>query len=188
QETRYPWDGAVTLRVELARPAQFGLRLRLPSWCPSPRIAVNGAAIDPAGAERGYVRIERMWRDGDQVTPALPLPIEQVFAHPNIAADVGSVALQRGPLVYCFEQTDHVAPLHRIVLPDRPDLTDHFEPDLLGGVVAIAGSAVALDDAGWDDALYRTSRPPAPPTAVKAISFFPRDTPAPCPRPVLGSS
>jgi DUF1680 family protein len=179
QETRYPWDGAITLRVELERPAQFGLRLRLPGWCASPRIAVNGAAIDVAGAEGGYARIERLWQDGDQVTLDLPMPIEQVYAHPDIAADVGSVALQRGPLVYCFEQADHVAPLHRLLLPDTLDLTHHFEPELLGGVVAIAGSAVALDDAGWDGALYRTSRPTAQPCAIKAIPYYAWDHRAP---------
>src|SRR5262249_3881199 len=110
QETRYPWDGAVTLRVETEQPARFGLRLRLPGWCAAPRLMLNGAPVDLASCvEQGYARIEREWQDGDMVTLDLPMPIERVYAHPAVADDVGRVALRRGPLVYCLEQADHEA-------------------------------------------------------------------------------
>jgi uncharacterized protein len=173
QETRYPWDGAVALRVSVEQPAEFGLRLRIPGWCAAARLAVNGVTVELAGnRERGYARIARVWQDGDMVTLDLPMPVTRVYAHPAVAADVGSVALQRGPLVYCLEQTDHAAPLDRIVLPETTDLNSQFEPELLDGVVAIGAAALALDDADWDGALYRTTSPATQPCALKAIPYY----------------
>src|SRR5262245_4541741 len=169
QETRYPWDGAVALQVELERPAQFGLRLRIPGWCAAPRVSVNGTPVDlAANIEGGYLRIERTWQSGDQVALDLPMPVERLYAHPAVAADVGRVALRRGPLIYCLEQVDHEVPLSRIALPEEAELAAQFEPELLGGVVAIDGSAEALDDAGWDGTLYRTTPPTTRPSAIRA--------------------
>jgi uncharacterized protein len=172
QETSYPWDGAVQLQLELEQPTTFGLRLRLPGWCAAPRVLVNGDAIDVGTAERGYLRIERQWQNGDRIALDLPMPVERMYAHPAVAADVGQVALRRGPIVYCLEQADHNVPLQRIALPDAAELTAHFEPDLLGGVVVVGASGVALDDAGWDGALYRTDPPSTRPCTITAIPYY----------------
>jgi DUF1680 family protein len=180
QATRYPWDGAVTLRVELERPAQFGLRLRIPGWCAAPRVSVNGTPVDlAANIEGGYLRIERAWQSGDLVALDLPMPVERLYAHPAVAADVGRVALRRGPLVYCLEQVDHDVSLSRIALPDGAELAAQFDPELLGGVAAIAGSAVALDDGGWEGALYRTTPPAVQACAIRAIPYYAWDHRAP---------
>ncbi len=102
----------------------------------------------------------------------LPMPVERVYAHREVRADVGNVALRRGPIVYCLEQVDHDVPLHRIVLPARAELTARFDPDLLGGVTALEGHAVALSDAGWDDTFYRTTPPETRPCAIRAIPYY----------------
>ncbi|HWQ14599.1 MAG TPA: beta-L-arabinofuranosidase domain-containing protein [Roseiflexaceae bacterium] len=172
QETRYPWDGAVLLRVDPEAPAHFALRLRLPGWCVAPRAAINGEPVDGAAAEGGYLRLERLWHPGDQVTLALPMPVERVYAHPAVRADVGRVALRRGPLVYCLEQADHAAPLERIVLPANAELVAREAPGLLGGVVVVEGAAAALDDTGWEGELYRTRPPAARPAPLRAIPYF----------------
>jgi uncharacterized protein len=180
QETRYPWDGALALRVETERQARFGLRLRLPGWCAEPRLAVNGAPVDLAGCvENGYARIEREWQDGDIVTLDLPMPAQRVYAHPSVAADAGHVALRRGPLVYCLEQADQAVPLDRVALPQAAELADRFEPELLGGVVTLAGAALALDDAGWEGVLYRPTAPATQPCAITAIPYYAWDHRAP---------
>jgi uncharacterized protein len=182
QETNYPWDETVALRVSTPGPATFGLRLRVPAWCRAPRLIVNGVAQDLAGAlEGGYACIRRTWQDGDVVTLELPMPAERVYAHPEIRADVGSAALRRGPIVYCLEQTDHNVPLQRILLPANTDLTAHFEPELLGGVVVLEGDATALSDSGWDDTLYRATPPEAQPCRIRAIPYYAWDHRAPGP-------
>ena len=37
----------------------------------------------------------------------LPMPIGRIEAHPRVEADRGRVAVQRGPIVYCFEAVDN---------------------------------------------------------------------------------
>ncbi|HEU4323628.1 MAG TPA: beta-L-arabinofuranosidase domain-containing protein [Roseiflexaceae bacterium] len=182
QETKYPWDGSVRLTVGTAAPTTFGLRLRLPGWCRNPRVSVNGEPVDlEAATGSGYALVRRTWRDGDVVALELPMPTERVYAHPAVAADVGSVALRRGPLVYCLEQADQSAPLGRILLPASAALEARFDPQLLGGVVVLEAQAAALAEAGWEDTLYRSAPPAAEPCPIRAIPYFLWDNRAPGP-------
>lgn len=173
QQTQYPWDTNVTIQVAADAPANFGLRLRIPAWCRAPRLAVNGEAIALAEAmEAGYARISRRWQDGDTVTLELPMPVERVYAHPDVRADVASIALQCGPIIYCLEQADHAVPLHRIELPADAKVTARFDEGLFGGVLVLEAEAVALSDNGWDDTLYRTAPPEVLPCPIRAIPYY----------------
>lgn len=178
QETRYPWDGTVTLQVQPDAPCVFGLRLRIPGWCRGAQARVNGAVVD-VEEQQGYIRIERQWQAGDTVALHLPMPIDYVYAHPDVVADTGQVALQRGPIIYCLEQVDHALPLHRIMLLDRSRLSARFEADLLGGVTTLTGSATALDDADWQGQLYRAAPPSTLSCAIRAVPYFAWDNRAP---------
>ena len=102
-------------------------------------LKVNGAAI-PLDVERGYARIQRTWQSGDRVTLDLPMPIRRIHAHPQIGDDVGRVALQRGPLVYCAEGVDNGGHVSNFVLPDDATLHAELRPDLLGGIVVLRGT------------------------------------------------
>ncbi len=53
--TDYPWDGKVTLKPRLARPAAFELRLRFPGWCETPSASVNGKKVAALVVEKGYL-------------------------------------------------------------------------------------------------------------------------------------
>ncbi len=177
-QTDYPWDGRVVVRVAAAQPVRFALRMRLPGWCAAPQVALNGGPLN-ALAEHGYLRIEREWRNGDEVALELPMPIERLYADPRIAADLGCVALRRGPLLYCIEQADHAVPIERIVLPDTAELSQAFHAELLGGVAVISGAALAASHEGWDEGLYRAERPALRPCALTAIPYYAWDHRAP---------
>ena len=182
QRTRYPWDGTVVIRLDMDAPAGFGLRLRLPGWCRSASLAVNGQAVNLAGrVEQGYVRLEQTWQPGDEVQLTLVMPVERVYAHPNVQPDAGKVALQRGPLVYCIEQTDLAAPLERIVLPRSAALKASFEPDLLGGVVAVTAEGAEPMVEDWESTLYRPDPPQFRPTRLVAVPYFAWDNREPGP-------
>ncbi len=157
QETNYPWDGAIKITLELREPRAFGVHLRIPGWCRHAHLSVNGEALPtPLSLEKGYARVERRWQSGDGITLRLEMPVERIYPHPDIHADAGCVALQRGPLVYCLEAADNPLPLHRIRLPEAAALESEFVPGLLGGVVVIRGDAVALETDDWAGVLYRT--------------------------------
>ena len=150
----YPWDGRIGIGVDPGAPLDFTLALRIPGWARGFDLAVNGDAV-AAVAERGYVRISRTWAPGDQVSLDLPMAPERVFAHPDIRQDVGRVALRRGPLVYCIEQHDQTAPVHRLRLRRDAGLEVLSQADK-AGPVRIAAAAEALSSDMWKDGLYVT--------------------------------
>jgi hypothetical protein len=179
QETRYPWDGEVTLTLEPKRPERIALHLRVPGWARGATVSVNGGARVPAAAEKGYARIEREWKAGDRVTLSLPMPVERVRAHPAVRQDAGLVALQRGPLVYCLEGVDNPWPLHRVVLPASASLVAKQESDLLGGITVVEGPAGLLGDAGWAGVLYGARPPVTEPVRIRAVPYYAWDHRAP---------
>jgi DUF1680 family protein len=160
QETRYPWDGRVTIRVDPARPAALALHVRIPGWAqgrPVPSdlyryadpavapfsLAVNGRPVKPE-IVKGFAVLPRTWRAGDVVELDLPMEVRRVLAHEKVEADAGRVALERGPVVYCAEAVDNGGRAFNLVLPDDARLEARPRPDLLGGVTVVAGRALAL--------------------------------------------
>ena len=171
QQTQYPWEGAIRIGVDPERPAEFALRLRIPGWCTFARLQVNGVEIDlDPTMDCGYAHVTRRWQQGDEITLFLDMPAHRVYAHPEVLADIGRVALKRGPIVYCIEGSDNAAPVHRIGLPRSSPINAKFAPDLLSGVGTLSAEAVAIGR--WEDgALYRTDPPTAEPTAIQAIPY-----------------
>jgi len=159
QQTRYPWDGVITIRVEPTARQQFTLSIRVPGWARNEPIGTDlyrfaSAADDPytltvngqpAGAsfERGFARITRDWAPGDLVRLDLPLPVRRVIANDRVADDAGKSAIQRGPLVYAAEGVDNGGSVRDLVLPLDAPLDHEFRPDLFGGIGVVTGEALA---------------------------------------------
>jgi len=156
QTTGYPWDGRVKINVKPGRQQNFALLLRIPGWtgkAPLPgglyhfldagpdtlAVRVNGKAVSALSPTKGYVRIERSWKPGDTVDLTLPMPVRQVKSDSKVAANVGRVALQRGPIVYCAENADNPAMVKQISLSQDLPLKDVPKKDMLNGVVTIEG-------------------------------------------------
>jgi DUF1680 family protein len=154
QETSYPWDETVRLTVGVEQPASFELALRIPGWCRSYSVSVNGQAVTSESAE-GYARIQRTWADGDTVTLRLAMPVERVAANPQVRQDAGQIALQRGPVVYCLEQADNGPRLANVIIPDTAQLSAVHQPDLFNGVTVITGEALRDEPRTWGADLYR---------------------------------
>ncbi|MHA1731977.1 MAG: glycoside hydrolase family 127 protein [Promethearchaeota archaeon] len=175
QDTDYPWEGRVRLEVNPIRQGgtQFCLALRVPGWCPSWELSVNGAPASPKSIklERGYIHIQRTWEVADAVELSLDMPVTRVHAHPRVEADQGRVALQRGPVVYCLEEADNGPGLDRTCLPRDAQVGYQFEPDLLGGVVTLRGEATKLTPSGGGD-LYFFGEASSESIQFKAVPYF----------------
>jgi DUF1680 family protein len=167
QTTNYPWEGKVKLQVTPEKPEQFTLHLRIPAWAGEAAVTVNGEKVSLLPS-KGYVRIHRQWSGGDIVGLSFPLEIQRLEANPKVLQARGQVALRRRPLIYCLEQIDQMAELDRIVLPTKATLTEHFEPQLLGGVAVITLQARMRDSSNtWNQYLYR----PMQPTQTDAVTI-----------------
>jgi DUF1680 family protein len=180
QETRYPWDGAVTVRFTMDRPAAFGLRLRIPGWCRAARLDVNGVDMDlPDRITRGYVRVERIWTPEDRVRLKMDMPVERVRAHPEVRQNAGCIALQRGPVVYCLEGNDHDEPLEHLVLPEASPLETRFSADVFGGAAVIRGEALIADPSGRVNDSNRVKAPSEKTCRMTAIPYYAWDNRGP---------
>ncbi len=160
QQTRYPWDGDIRIRVSPSKPGPFTLAVRVPGWSmdhPVPgnlyrslvrgrepvTLRLNGLLV-PIRLERGFAVITREWSAGDTVDLHLPMPVRRVVAHEAVTADEGRVAVERGPLVYTAEFADNGGRVTNLVLGDEAPLSHQWRPDLLNGVVTVTGKATAL--------------------------------------------
>lgn len=79
------------------------------------------------------------------------MEVQLVQAHPRVSADAGKVAIQRGPVIYCLEETDNGPNLADIVLKTGVPLGASYDAGLLGGVVVITGEATRSELAAWEN-------------------------------------
>ncbi|HEV7965760.1 MAG TPA: beta-L-arabinofuranosidase domain-containing protein [Actinoplanes sp.] len=173
-DTRYPWDEQITVSVTQAGPGPWTLALRVPAWCADVRLSVNGSVVR-AGAQQGYLRLTQTWRVGDRVELTLAMPPRLVTAHPRLDAVRGTVALVRGPLVYCLEHADLPA---NLVLEDLE--LDTTAPIRVSphadGIAPVTLQVTVLGRAAGPAALYRqlspAGEPPAATATVAAIPYF----------------
>ena len=171
QEGDYPWSGEIRLTLDLDAPARFALKLRIPEWARGWSATVNGERA--TGAPRlGYLDLSREWRAGDIVELSLPMPVERLWANPRVRDDVGRVALRRGPLIYCIEETDNrAAPVALARLPRDAAPVAERRDDLFDGIVTLAAEMdVAKTDAA--DPLYQRAPFPTAKAQVTAIPYY----------------
>ena len=136
QETKYPFDGRVILTVVPAHEGQrFMLKLRIPTWArerfmpgaiysfverpPNWEVRVNGQLVETK-LEKGFAVIERRWKPGDRVRLDLPMPVQLNTCIEKVKANVGRVAVTRGPLLYCAEEVDNNGLVQRLAIPKLP--------------------------------------------------------------------
>jgi len=135
QTTEYPWDGLANLKIEpVGGEAEFEVLLRYPGWCEDMKVSVNGEAISSLRIVNGYIRLNRVWRAGDTIQVELLMPIVRVHGDAKVEANIGKVALQRGPVVYCFEETDQPIDIETLALGQRTKFSLSRNPDLLNAV------------------------------------------------------
>ncbi len=152
-ESRYPYSGTVGIRMNQAEPGKRTLSLRIPGWCRTWSISLNGKKLR-LQPENGYVSIARGWKSGDRVNFELEMPARVLRANGRVAADAGKIALVRGPVVYCLEECDNVRELSQLVIPADQNFSSAKAKGLPEGTPAIAGTAFLESGANPSDALY----------------------------------
>ena len=175
--SRYPWSGSADVEVRGAPPGPCGLAVRVPAWCRDARFTVNGSPVAPDPADRGYLIVRRHWMPGDVLRCDLDVVPRLTYPSRRIDALRGTVAVERGPLVYCFEQADQPAgaSIEDLVL-DPEDLPER-DADLpdVGRTVTVAVVGERLAPVAGAGLPYRaspdTGAAGAPATAV-AIPYF----------------
>lgn len=111
--TDYPSDGTVTVRIARSPEHPWTLSLRVPEWT----WGAPTRLVDTDGTRRtvtpGTAGLTRVFRPGEEIRLELPVAPRWIVPDPRVDAIRGTVAVQRGPLVYCAESAD---------LPDGRDV------------------------------------------------------------------
>ncbi|MGN8843081.1 glycoside hydrolase family 127 protein [Niallia sp. HCP3S3_B10] len=173
QQTNYPWDGNVSMIVSPEKEETFTMALRIPGWAKGTVVKLNGEIVDHFPLmKNGYVYINRRWKENDHIELSFPMVAERIQSNPKVRHNVGKVAIQRGPVVYCLEQVDNGENLHGIILPRDAELKAEYDPELLEGVVSITGEAERLDQSNWNSELYRPVEDSTTKVQLKAIPYY----------------
>ncbi|WP_455625665.1 glycoside hydrolase family 127 protein [Parabacteroides sp.] len=154
QETDYPWDGSVKLTISTSQPLEKEIRLRIPNWCKTYDLSINGKRIN-VSEEKGYAVIKD-WKSQDVIALDMDMPVEIVAADPHVKENIGKRAIQRGPLVYCMEEIDNPEYFNQIQLSPSTTFQTVFVSDILNGIKTIktngrAQSATFIPYYAWDN-------------------------------------
>jgi len=99
EETHYPFDNVIELKVATRSRVRFPLYLRIPAWCDAPELDVAGRRLSPVAAGGKFIRIHREWEDGDTVRLTLPMKISVKQWKQNH----DSVSVNYGPLTFSLK-------------------------------------------------------------------------------------
>ncbi len=160
QENNYPWDGLLSFKVTPTTPTEFSILLRIPGWARNEVVAsdlysfkeknnnavaitVNGKPVEYT-IENGYAVLMRKWQKNDRIEMNLPMDVRKITSNEKVVNNVGKVALQRGPLVYCGEWSDNNGLTSNIVIPITTSFKSEFKPELLNGVTVIKSEVPSI--------------------------------------------
>jgi DUF1680 family protein len=166
QKTNYPWEGNVKVVIKHSQKKEFSIALRIPGWArnkpiPSdlyyylnrnnfkPIIKINHELID-FKVENGYAEIHRVWQDNDLIELNIPMPIRRVLSNKKVEENIGKVAVERGPILYCIESIDNKRDsIFNLSLDDDDKLRSEYREDILGGVIIVFNKLNLIPYYSW---------------------------------------
>ena len=104
EETFYPFEENIRFTVNYpdkkVKQAFFPLEFRIPGWCKSPVVKVNGEPVEQTMTPGCMVALRRTWKRGDVVTVELPMEIIHTRWYDS------AIAIERGPLLYALKMEE----------------------------------------------------------------------------------
>ncbi len=137
QEGNYPWEGSMRFIIGATSLEDFNIFIRISKWVNSFNITINDKNTSDYILGKGYLKLTRSWKQGDQVSLTLDMPVKRVYSDPRVKNNLEKVALQRGPIVYCFEEVDNPGDFNDISISQEAIFSYEYDRELLDGVVKI---------------------------------------------------
>jgi hypothetical protein len=169
QEATYPAEETIRMTIEAAPEQPVAIRFRLPGWCKTPQLIVNGQS--QSGLKPGsYQSVERRWKKGDQIKLVFPMELQWVQSDASWKTSISRLpggeliykadkdgdrpwALTRGPLVYAVDtlwwsETNGLPPAQvgddLAIVPDVAAVQEAVRPKgVFGPAYTVEGRTVA---------------------------------------------
>jgi DUF1680 family protein len=133
--TDYPFRDTIEFTVETAAPVAFPLHLRIPQWCETATVKINGHPAEYATARGTMAVLARTWRNGDRVELRLPMKTRVQSGYAR------SVSVHRGPLLFALD------------IPGEPRAVARARPEGVPASAPDRGYLEFLPTAPWNYAL-----------------------------------
>lgn len=166
QQTEYPFDETIRFEINPEGKSQkFAMHLRIPTWAGTQfvpgklysyvnarpadwKLLVNDEEVE-ATPEKGFVTIDRTWKQGDRVELRLPMDVHFNKALPQVEADRGRLCVTRGPLVYCAEAVDNTAmPASYVLSPEAGTSVKKADSGIMRGIDFVTVKAHSVQEEG----------------------------------------
>jgi len=157
QTTNYPWNGNINIRFDETSGKQFSVFLRIPGWCNTASLMINGKPAQIKLTPGTYAELANKWKAGDQLVLNLPMPVKFMEANPLVEETRNQVAVKRGPIVYCLESVD--LPKADKVVDMALSSRSHLKPQLIkianSDIMSLNGTADVRNENNWQNSLYK---------------------------------
>jgi uncharacterized protein len=96
QLTGFPQKPGTSIIVHLDKPVSFALNIRIPYWATNGvKVKINGREVSVQTRPRSYLRLNRLWENGDRIEVSMPMALHR---HP-MPDNPELMAIMYGPLV-----------------------------------------------------------------------------------------
>ena len=126
ESTHYPFDENIVLSVSMPDSVRFPLYLRVPRWCAKAELTLNDRQIDVPPQPQTFLRIDRVWKNGDVVRLKLPMPLSVRTWSKN----ANSASVDRGPLTYSLKISEKYVPIEGAVAVSKEYVPDSWRREL----------------------------------------------------------
>lgn len=162
-ETGYPYDFTITYKIHKGGK----IAVRIPSWSKKFTASINGKEIELT-PENGYITFAA--GDSDTIKITLDDTPRFAYASSKIPELTGCTAIQRGPLVYCFEGVDNENDVLSLsLIRNSKIVVDKYNENLLGGTVTLSLNARRTKTTGE---LYSFDIPDESENIAKAVPYY----------------
>ncbi len=175
QETDYPWEGYIKIKLKKVPKGEFSVHLRIPEWADESKLNING---NPSGENLiagSYFEIKRKWETGDIIELELPVTPRLIRSHPLVESTSNQVAVQRGPLIYCMESDDvpNDINIFNLAIPAGIQFNEINSSIAGTDMIMLEGKANLVDNSGWDGELYRElNTEEISPVKIRLIPYY----------------
>lgn len=152
----YPWSGDITFHVSNPNGLNKKVAVRIPQWSKDYTLEVNGKPADLPVAD-GFVTVDASAAE-TEIHLVLDMSVRRVRASLRVRADIGKLAVARGPIVFCMEQVDNEGPLWLDGMSADAEVSEAYEPDLLEGVEVLKVKGSRLESPS-DDQYQNVAEP-----------------------------
>ncbi len=173
QETNYPWNGNIKIRVSETNAAAFSMFFRIPGWTHDAKLSVNGTLQTAKIKSGSYAEVRRTFKKGDVIELILPMEATLIEANPLVEENRNQVAIKRGPIVYCLESPDLPGKsIFDTFIPSTIQLKP--SPIIIDGtsMMSLVGNAKIVDHKTWKNVLYRPVLAGNTTIPIKLIPYF----------------